>query len=115
MVVSDRISAFDHVMPRGIPYKGQILNQIAIEMMKKTSEHVPNWFIHSPTQMFLWPFIDPYKIEMVIRSYLAGHAFREYNKGKRLICGVELPDGLKEMTNRLTYYNSYNKSRNWQS
>ena len=97
MVVSDRISAFDHVMPRGIPYKGQILNQIAIEMMNKTSDYVPNWFIHSPDpNVSVGHLCDPYKIEMVIRSYLAGHAFREYKKGKRLICGVELPNGLKE-------------------
>tara|TARA_B100001027_G_scaffold71752_1_gene49051 strand:+ start:2928 stop:3887 length:960 start_codon:yes stop_codon:yes gene_type:complete len=97
MVVSDRISAFDHVMPRGIPYKGQILNKIAIEMMNKTSEHVPNWFIHSPDPNVSFGHLcDPFKVEMVIRSYLAGHAFREYKKGKRLICGVELPHGLKE-------------------
>ena len=97
MVVSDRISAFDHVMPRGIPYKGQILNQIAIEMMNQTSEHVPNWFVNSPDpNVSIGHLCDPFKVEMVIRAYLAGHAFREYKKGKRLICGVKLPDGLKE-------------------
>ena len=97
IVVSDRISAFDHVMPRGIPYKGQILNQIAIEMMNQTSEYVPNWFIHSPDpNVSIGHLCHPFKIEMVIRAYLAGHAFREYRKGKRLICGVKLPDGLKE-------------------
>jgi len=97
MVVSDRISAFDHVMPRGIPYKGQILNQIAIEMMNQTSEHVPNWFVNSPDpNVSIGHLCEPFKVEMVIRAYLAGHAFREYKKGKRLICGVKLPDGLKE-------------------
>ena len=97
IVVSDRISAFDHVMPRGIPYKGQILNQIAIEMMNQTSEHVPNWFVNSPDpNVSIGHLCEPFKVEMVIRAYLAGHAFREYKKGKRLICGVKLPDGLKE-------------------
>ena len=97
MVVSDRISAFDHVMPRGIPYKGQILNQIAIEMMNQTSEYVPNWFVNSPDpNVSIGHLCEPFKVEMVIRAYLAGHAFREYKKGKRLICGVKLPDGLKE-------------------
>ena len=97
MVVSDRISAFDNVMPRGIPYKGQILNQISIEMINQTSEYVPNWFINSPDpNVSIGHLCDPFKVEMVIRGYLAGHAFREYKKGKRLICGVKLPDGLKE-------------------
>ena len=97
MVVSDRISAFDHVMPRGIPYKGQILNQIAIEMMNQTSEYVPNWFVNSPDpNVSIGHLCKPFKVEMVIRAYLAGHAFREYKKGKRFICGVKLPDGLKE-------------------
>ena len=97
MVASDRISAFDVVMPRGIPFKGQILNQIAIKMMEETKDLVPNWFINSPDpNVSVGHFCKPFKVEMVIRGYLSGHAAREYKKGKRVLCGMSLPDGLKE-------------------
>tara|TARA_B100000900_G_scaffold99047_1_gene81868 strand:- start:6681 stop:7643 length:963 start_codon:yes stop_codon:yes gene_type:complete len=97
MVASDRISAFDVVMPRGIPFKGQILNQIAIKMMEETKDIVPNWFINSPDpNVSVGHFCKPFKVEMVIRGYLSGHAAREYKKGKRVLCGMSLPDGLKE-------------------
>ena len=97
MVASDRISAFDVVMPRGIPFKGQILNQIAIKMMEETKDLVPNWFINSPDpNVSVGHFCQPFKVEMVIRGYLSGHAAREYKKGKRVLCGMSLPDGLKE-------------------
>ena len=97
MVASDRISAFDVVMPRGIPFKGQILNQIAIKMMNETRELVPNWLIDSPDpNVSVGHLCDPFKVEMVIRGYLSGHAAREYKKGKRTLCGVKMPDGMKE-------------------
>jgi len=97
MVASDRLSAFDVVMPKGIPYKGQILNQIATKMMKDTEDLVPNWLISTPDpNIAIGHCCDPFKIEMVIRGYLSGHAAREYKKGKRLICGVQLPDGMIE-------------------
>ena len=97
MVASDRISAFDVVMPRGIPYKGQILNQIAIKMMDETKDLVPNWLIHSPDpNVSVGHLCTPFKIEMVIRGYLSGHAARQYKKGIRKLCGVEMPDGMKE-------------------
>ena len=97
MVASDRISAFDVVMPRGIPYKGQILNQIAIKMMNETRELVPNWLINSPDpNVSVGHLCDPFKVEMVIRGYLSGHAAREYKKGERTLCGVKMPDGMKE-------------------
>ena len=97
MVASDRISAFDVVMPRGIPYKGQILNQIAIKMMNETKDLVPNWFIHSPApNVSVGHLCTPFKVEMVIRGYLSGHAARQYKKGIRKLCGVEMPDGMKE-------------------
>ena len=97
MVASDRISAFDVVMPRGIPFKGQILNQIAIKMMNETRELVPNWLINSPDpNVSVGHLCDPFKVEMVIRGYLSGHAAREYKKGERTLCGIKMPDGMKE-------------------
>jgi phosphoribosylaminoimidazole-succinocarboxamide synthase len=97
MIVSDRISAFDVVLPRGIPYKGQVLNQIASTFLDATTDIVPNWKLESPDPMVtVGRYAEPYKVEMVIRGYLAGHAWREYKSGKRSICGVPLPDGLKE-------------------
>lgn len=97
MVVSDRISAFDVVLPKGIPYKGQVLNQIASKFLDATSDIVPNWKISSPDPMVtVGHFAQPFKVEMVIRGYLTGHAWREYKLGKRSICGVPLPEGLRE-------------------
>ncbi len=97
MVASDRISAFDVVMPKGIPFKGQILNQIAIKMMNETRELVPNWLINSPDpNVSVGHLCDPFKVEMVIRGYLSGHAARQYKNGKRTLCGVKMPDGMKE-------------------
>lgn len=97
MVASDRISAFDVVMPKGIPFKGQILNQIATKMMRDTQDIVPNWLISTPDpNIAIGHSCEPFKVEMVIRGYLSGHAAREYNAGKRLICGVEMPDGMIE-------------------
>ncbi len=97
MVVSDRISAFDVVLPRGIPYKGQVLNQIAVKFLKATKDIVPNWMINSPDpNVTIGHFAKPFKVEMVIRGYLSGHAAREYNSGKRTLCGVSMPDGMKE-------------------
>ena len=97
MVVSDRISAFDVVMPKGIPYKGQVLNQIASKFLDATSDIVPNWKIDSPDpNVTVGHMAKPYKVEMVIRGYLTGHAWREYREGKRELCGVPMPDGLKE-------------------
>ena len=97
MVVSDRISAFDVVLPRGIPYKGQVLNQIAAKFLDATSDIVPNWKIESPDpNVTVGHMAEPYKVEMVIRGYVTGHAWREYRSGKRILCGVPMPDGLKE-------------------
>jgi phosphoribosylaminoimidazole-succinocarboxamide synthase len=97
MIASDRISAFDVVLPKGIPYKGQVLNQIAAMFLKATADIVPNWLLASPHPMVsVGLHCNPYKVEMVVRGYLAGHAAREYNAGKRSVCGVQLPDGLKE-------------------
>ena len=97
MVVTDRISAFDVVLPRGIPYKGQVLNQIAAKSLDATSDIVPNWKISCPDPMVTAGRIcDPYKVEMVIRGYLTGHAWREYKKGKRHLCGIPMPEGMKE-------------------
>ena len=97
MVVSDRISAFDVVLPRGIPYKGQVLNQIASKFLDATSDIVPNWKISSPDpNVTVGHMADPYKVEMVIRGYVTGHAWREYKSGKRVLCGVPMPKGLKE-------------------
>lgn len=97
MIVSDRISAFDVVLPRGIPYKGQVLNQIASIFLDATSDIVPNWKIASPDPMVtVGHFAEPFKVEMVIRGYLTGHAWREYRDGSRNLCGIALPDGMKE-------------------
>ena len=97
MVVSDRISAFDVVLPEPIPYKGQVLNQIAARFLAATADIVPNWVVNVPDpSVTIGRICEPYKVEMVIRGYLAGHAWREYNLGKRTLCGVTLPDGLKE-------------------
>jgi phosphoribosylaminoimidazole-succinocarboxamide synthase len=97
MVVTDRISAFDVVLPKGIPYKGQVLNQIAAKFLDATADIVPNWKITSPDPMVtIGHFAAPYKVEMVIRGYLTGHAWREYKAGKRTLCGIELPDGMIE-------------------
>ena len=97
MIVTDRLSAFDVIMPRGIPHKGQILNQIATKMMRATEDIVPNWLIATPDpNVAIGHQCEPFKVEMVIRGYLAGHAAREYATGKRRLCGVDLPEGLKE-------------------
>lgn len=97
MVVSDRISAFDVVLPKGIPYKGQVLNQIASKFLKATEDILPNWVISVPDPMVtVGMFCETFKVEMVIRAYLSGHAWREYKVGKRLLCGVPMPDGMKE-------------------
>lgn len=97
MVATDRLSAFDVVMPKGIPYKGQILNQIATQMLKETSDIVPNWFIASPDpNVSIGKACKPFKVEMVIRAYLVGHAAREYHAGKRELCGVPLKEGMIE-------------------
>src|ERR1700735_5672279 len=97
MVVSDRISAFDVVLPEPIPYKGQVLNQIAAKFLEATSDIVPNWVVSVPhPNVTIGRICDPFKVEMVIRGYLAGHSWREYSAGKRLLCGVPLPEGLKE-------------------
>lgn len=97
MVASDRISAFDVVLPRGIPYKGQVLNQIAAKFLDATEDIVPNWKIAVPDPMVTFGRkCEPFMVEMVIRGYLTGHAWREYRSGKRMICGEPLPEGLKE-------------------
>ncbi|QNL47794.1 phosphoribosylaminoimidazolesuccinocarboxamide synthase [Olivibacter sp. SDN3] len=97
MVVSDRISAFDVVLPRAIPYKGQVLNQIAAKFLKATEDILPNWVINVPDpSATIGKIAQPFKVEMVIRGYLSGHAWREYAAGKRMICGESLPEGLKE-------------------
>jgi len=97
MVVTDRISAFDVVLPEAIPYKGQVLNQIAALFLEATKDIVPNWVIQVPDpSVTIGKICDPFKVEMVIRGYLAGHAWREYAAGKRQVCGVNLPEGLKE-------------------
>jgi phosphoribosylaminoimidazole-succinocarboxamide synthase len=97
MVVSDRISAFDVVLPKGIPYKGQVLNQIAEKFLNATADIVPNWKIASPDpNVTVGHMCEPFKVEMVIRGYLTGHAWREYRDGKRLLCGVPMPEGMIE-------------------
>lgn len=97
MVVSDRISAFDVVLPKGIPYKGQVLNQIASKFLRATADIVPNWVIDSPDPMVtVGHMCEPFKVEMVIRGYMSGHAWRTYKSGKRELCGVKLPGGMKE-------------------
>lgn len=97
MVATDRLSAFDVVMPKGIPYKGQILNQIAAHMLSATADIVPNWLIATPDpNVAVGKACEPLKVEMVIRGYLAGHAAREYALGKRILCGAPMPEGLRE-------------------
>lgn len=97
MIATDRLSAFDVVMPKGIPYKGQILNQIATKMMQDTEDLVPNWLLATPDpNVAVGVKCEPFKVEMVIRGYLAGHAAREYKAGKRMLCGVAMPDGMCE-------------------
>tara|TARA_E500000075_G_C6982361_1_gene317513 strand:- start:642 stop:1589 length:948 start_codon:yes stop_codon:yes gene_type:complete len=97
MVATDRLSAFDVVMPKGIPYKGQILNQIAAHMLKATADIVPNWLVATPDpNVAVGKACEPLKVEMVIRGYLAGHAAREYALGKRTLCGANMPDGMRE-------------------
>lgn len=97
MIATDRISAFDVVLPKGIPYKGQILNQIATKFMQLTQDIVPNWLIATPDpNVAIGHLCQPFKVEMVIRGYLSGHAAREYASGKRMLCGVSLPEGMKE-------------------
>ena len=97
MVVTDRISAFDVVLPRAIPYKGQVLNQVAERMMKATEDIVGNWILSVPDpNVTIGRKCNPFKVEMVIRGYLTGHAWREYKAGKRILCGVPLPDGMRE-------------------
>lgn len=100
MVVSDRISAFDVVLPRAIPYKGQVLNQIAAKFLGATKDIVPNWVVTVPDPNVTVGLVcETYPVEMVVRGYLAGHAAREYKAGKRVLCGVTLPEGLKETIN----------------
>jgi len=95
MVATDRLSAFDVVMPKGIPFKGQILNQIATQMMEATADIVPNWLIATPDpNVAVGKKCDPFKVEMVIRGYMSGHAAREYKLGKRILCGVDMPEGM---------------------
>jgi len=97
MIATDRISAFDVVLPKGIPYKGQVLNQIAAKFLEITNDIVPNWKIAVPDPMVtVGRLCEPFKVEMVIRGYLSGHAWREYKQGKRTICGMPMPDGMKE-------------------
>ncbi|NCP45059.1 MAG: phosphoribosylaminoimidazolesuccinocarboxamide synthase, partial [Flavobacteriales bacterium] len=97
MVVSDRISAFDVVLPKAIPYKGQVLNQIAAKFLKATEDILPNWVIATPDpNVTIGKVCETFKVEMVIRGYLSGHAWREYSAGKRIICGVQMPEGMKE-------------------
>ena len=97
MVATDRLSAFDVVMPKGIPYKGQILNQIATKMMRDTEDLVPNWLIAVPDpNVAIGEACEPFKVEMVIRGYMSGHAAREYKAGKRMLCGIAMPEGMKE-------------------
>ena len=97
IVASDRISAFDHVLPRAIPYKGQILNQIAVHFLNASEDIVPNWLISSPDpNVSIGRKAEPIKLEIVVRGYLAGHAWREYQAGRRRICGILMPEGMKE-------------------
>ena len=97
MVASDRISAFDYILPRAIPYKGQVLNQIAAHFLKATEDIVPNWLLSTPDpNVAIGYACEPFKVEMVIRGYLTGHAWRTYSSGERMLCGVKMPDGLRE-------------------
>ena len=97
MIATDRLSAFDVVMPKQIPFKGQILNQIAFKMMDATKDIVPNWIIAVPDpNVAVGHLCEPFKVEMVIRGYMSGHAAREYKAGKRMLCGVPMPEGMIE-------------------
>lgn len=97
MVVSDRISAFDVVLPEGVPYKGQVLNRIAAKFLDSTKDILPNWKVATPdSNVTLGYLCEPFKVEMVIRGYLTGHAWREYKAGKREICGIPMPEGMVE-------------------
>lgn len=97
MIATDRLSAFDVVLPKGIPYKGQILNQIATKFMEMTADIVPNWLLATPDpNVAIGHLCEPFKVEMVIRGYLSGHAARTYSEGKRVLCGVEMPEGMRE-------------------
>jgi phosphoribosylaminoimidazole-succinocarboxamide synthase len=97
MVASDRISAFDYILPRPIPYKGQVLNQVATHFLQSTQDICPNWLIATPDpNVAIGHRCEPFRVEMVIRGYLTGHAWRTYNSGKRELCGVPLPEGMKE-------------------
>ena len=97
MIATDRISAFDVILPRAIPYKGQVLNQVAAMFLEKTRHIVPNWLESSPeANVSIGKKCDPFPVEMVIRGYLTGHAWREYRAGKRMLCGVPMPEGMKE-------------------
>ncbi|GGG87977.1 phosphoribosylaminoimidazole-succinocarboxamide synthase [Polaribacter pacificus] len=97
MIASDRLSAFDVILPKQIPFKGQILNQIATKMMDQTAAIVPNWLLATPDEnVAVGHLCEPFKVEMVIRGYLSGHAAREYKAGKRMICGVAMPEGMRE-------------------
>ncbi|MDD5507593.1 MAG: phosphoribosylaminoimidazolesuccinocarboxamide synthase [Bacteroidales bacterium] len=103
MITTDRISAFDVVLPRGIPYKGQVLNMIASKFLDATEDILPNWKIATPDPMVTFGRLcEPFKVEMVIRGYLSGHAWREYRQGKRSLCGVPMPDGMKENQRLIT-------------
>ena len=97
MIASDRLSAFDVILPRQIPYKGQILNQIATKMLHETADIVPNWLLATPDEnVAIGHLCEPFKLEMVIRGYMSGHAAREYKAGKRILCGVSMPEGMRE-------------------
>lgn len=97
IVASDRISAFDHILHEAIPYKGQVLNQLAAKFLRETSDIVPNWLIDTPDPMVAFGHkCEPFKVEMVIRGYMSGHAAREYKAGRRMLCGVPMPEGMKE-------------------
>ena len=97
MVASDRISAFDHILPKVIPFKGQVLNQIASLFLEATSDIVPNWVLAVPDEsVTIGRRCDTFPIEMVIRGYLCGHAWREYKAGRRIVCGITMPEGMKE-------------------
>lgn len=97
MLTTDRISAFDHILPRQIPYKGQVLNQMTVSFLELFASQVPNWLLASPhPNVLIGKRCEPYKVEMVIRGYLVGHAHRTYQSGKRVLCGVSLPEGMKE-------------------
>lgn len=103
MIASDRISAFDVVLPKGIPYKGQVLNQLAAKFLNATKDICPNWLVATPDpNVSVGLMCEPVRVEMVVRGYLTGHAWREYKAGKRTICGVSMPDGMKEHDKFLT-------------